>query len=181
MERSSLLAELACAFAGVRRDPEQSIHQAQLCDRGMSSHPATEAEWREGGERDPHVHWSEVPGKSVDECDAALAFFTPESWRFYLPAYLCRSLFHFSAPKFEKSMLSSILFQLTLQGTNDHYKRQRYTFLTQSQRDAVLHFLQIVEQEALALIEASNSNWSIYDDVKNALQSCWQTGNQTQP
>ena len=172
MDRSALLEDIASAFARTRRDPDQSLHQAQLCDRGMSN-PASGAEWRAAGERDPETNWSEIPGVAIDECDAALSFFTPESWRFYLPAYLCRSLFHFSAPRFEVGMLGSVLFQLTLLESTDQYKLERYNLLSEGQRQAVLHFLQIIEREALLLVEATNRYWSTYDDAKNALHSHW--------
>ncbi|MDR0673699.1 MAG: hypothetical protein LBF93_08620 [Zoogloeaceae bacterium] len=122
------------------------------------------------------MDWTEVPGESVDACDAALSFFSPTSWRFYLPAYLCRSLFHFSAPDFETDMLDAVIFQLTLPDDPviRAYLLPRYRLLDAAQRQAVTHFLEFVEQESLMLIESTNSYWGAYDNAKAALRSYWQ-------
>ena len=175
MDRLDLQEEIVRAFAGVERDIEQSVHQAQLCDRGMSSNPASASEWRQAGRKDRETSWTDVPGESVDECDAALSFFTPESWRFYMPAYISRSLHHFFAPGFRTPLLASVVFSLTLLDPTDNYKLERYKSLSEAQHQAVTHFLELVEQESLALIETTNRLWSIYDDAKNALQSYWRT------
>lgn len=173
MDRLTLSAELAVAFAAVKRDPGQSIHQAQLCDSGMSDNPTTAAEWCRAGKNDTEVAWQDVPGTSLDECDYALSHFTPESWRFYLPAYMQRSLFHFTPPDVDSDMLRSVIFSLTLKDTNDRYHLGRYKLLSCEQHRAATHFLQLVEREALMLVEASNSYWWIFEDANSALQSYW--------
>ena len=174
MDRTELLDDLVRAFVGVRRDPYQSIRQAQLCDRGMSSNPATETEWRVAGKRDTEVDWNDVPDGAIDACDASLSFFTPESWRFYLPAYIRRSLFHFSAPRFDRDFLGSVIFALSLNDPMDGYKLERYKLLNSAQHQVVTHFLQLIESEALRLVEETNDFYSIYDDAKTALRSYWE-------
>jgi len=176
--RHELRGEIEAAFAGVARDPEQSLHQAQLTDQGMSRR-IPGREWMEAERRDRERSWTEVPGEALDECDAALSHFTPESWRFYLPAYLCRSLSLFVPPDFNDSKLSSVLHQLTLWPPEADvgmrgYLLERYQSLTPAQHEAVRHFLELVVQESLHLVETTNDHYQIYDAAKTALESYWE-------
>jgi hypothetical protein len=176
MDRAALRKEIETAFAGVTRDPEQTLHQAQLAEQSMSR-PIHGGEWREAGLRDREEEWTEVPGEALDECDAALSFFTPESWRFYLPAYICRALSLFAAPGFETDMLHSVLFDLTCNKTYDSgmraYVLGRYQALTPAQCEAVRHFLELVVRECLELVEATNDYWNTYTHAQEALESYW--------
>ena len=175
MDRSSALAAIASAFSGVRRDSEPSLHQAQLTDRGMSAHPATSSEWRLAGQIDSEVKWSEVPGEALDECAAALSHLLPVNWRFYLPAYICRSLSKFVAPNFESEMLRLVMFHLTLPADagSRRYLLERYETLSVEQHIAVRSFLQFVEEEALRALETTNRHWGEYEDARIALASYW--------
>jgi hypothetical protein len=174
MDRNTTIAQITAAFAGVQRDPEQSLHQAQLTDRGMSR-PASEAEWLLAGQLDSEAEWTEVKGAALDECDAALSHLLPISWRFYLPAYMCRSLSLFVAPEFENEMLRSVMFHLTLPADEDlrSYVRERYETLSTDQRVAVRSFLEFAQEEALRAVEATNDHWGEYSDAKLALASYW--------
>ena len=173
MNRAGLWDDFFQAFAGLRRDPEQSIHQAQLCDRGMSANPASAAEWRVAEKIDRESSWLDVPDKSIDECDAALSFFSSESWRFYIPAYIRRSLERFHPPQPDERLLLSVLFHLTLRDASNSYTLERYRSLDALQHRAIAHFLRLVEHEALALVEETNDYYEVYDAAKNALHSYW--------
>lgn len=164
MARTVLRIEFEAAFAGVARDPEQSLHQAQLADQGMSRQIHGQ-EWREAGRRDREKDWTEVSGEALDECDAALSHLTPASWRFYLPAYLCRSLSN-------RKMLHAVLFQLTCPDEDGlkAYLLKRFESLTPGQRGAVRHFLELVLHESEA---EANDHWQTYDHAKTALESYW--------
>lgn len=176
MVRTVLTMEIEAAFAGVARDPEQSLHQSQLTDQGISRR-IPGGEWREAGRRDREKSWTEVPGEALDECDAALSHFTWESWRFYLPAYMCRALSLFVRPGFDTELLHNVLFQLTLHGNDADgmkgYLLERYQSLSPAQHEAVRHFLEVVVSESLHLVETTNDYWQTYDDAKKALESYW--------
>lgn len=94
-----------------------------------------------------------------------------------LPAYLCRSLALFTAPDFKADLLDIVLFQLTLRKEADEglkgYLLERYRSLTPSQQEAVRHFLELVVQESLHLVETTNDHYEIYDAAKAALESYW--------
>lgn len=175
MNRTTTTKRIALAFADVTRDAEQSLRQAQLCDRGMSAHPASASEWRHAGKLDVEEAWYDVPGAALDECDAALSHLIPMSWRFYLPAYLCRSLSLFVAPAFESSMLRSVIFHLTLpmEESAQNHSRERFGILAPDQCIAVKSFLECVRDESLLVVEATNRHWGEYEGAEVALESYW--------
>lgn len=176
MARMALRTEIEAAFAGVARDPEQSLHQSQLTDQGMSRR-IPGREWMAAERRDRERSWTEVPGEALDECDAALSHFTPASWRFYLPAYICRALSLFTPPDLKTDLLDIVVFQLTLHEKTDEglkgYLLERYRSLTPAQHEAVRHFLELVVHESLRLVETTNDHWRLYEDAKTALESYW--------
>lgn len=175
MDSSAILKEIEAAFAGVTRDPHQSLHQAQLTDQGLARRIHGQ-DWRDAGLRDPEEDWLDVPGESIDECDAALSHFTPESWRFYIPAYICRSIVLFAAPDHESELLERVVFNLTLHKRDDGlnaYLRQRYEMLSFPQATAVRSFLEFVERESLRLLEETNEFLEEYNDVRLALERYW--------
>ncbi|GEM_PF-6891253 len=167
--RSEFLEELSAAFSGVRRDPEISLHQAQLVGQALSQ-PAAGAEWAAAGRRDGETAWFDVPSASLDECDGSLCHLSAEGWRFYIPAYMRRSLERFSAPQFEAGLLHAVLFHLTYR---HEFHRETFGCLTPAQRVAIKHFLQLIEREALDLLADRNQGWEIYGEVQAALQSFW--------
>src|ERR1700749_3582173 len=95
MELEELLKLIDLAFMGTKRDEECTLHQAQFADT-FGDVPITDDEWtrRRAAEklRDPETDWRDIPASSLDECDAAQSHANPQSWHFYLPAYMRRAL-----------------------------------------------------------------------------------------
>ena len=71
-----------------------------------------------------------------------------------------------------------VLFQLTLREKASEglkgYLLERYQLLTPTQHEAVRHFLELVVQESLHLVETTNDHYQIYDAAKTALESYWE-------
>lgn len=86
-----VLALIDLAFAGLQRDEDCTLHQAQLLDQTMSRE-ISEEEWAAAKGLDPQTDWRDVPAASLDECDAVLSHASPQSWLFYIPAYMKRAL-----------------------------------------------------------------------------------------
>ena len=80
--------------------------------------------------------------------------------RFYLPAYLCRSLALFAPPSYETDLLHSVIFHLTYRkragGEINAYLLERYEIFTPTQAAAIRDFLEFIERESLRLIETTN-------------------------
>lgn len=174
MDRVALVAELSQAFAGTSRNPELSLHQAHLSDQGMSRQIGG-AEWRAAGKLDFGRRWEDVPGVALDECDSALSHLDPEGWRFYLPAFIRRALEHFAPPSYPYEKLCSVLFHLTYTPESSPHVLPRFELLTDAQRTAVRHFLELAERETLAFVEATNDQWWTYESAKCALDSYWRS------
>jgi hypothetical protein len=87
-----IIHAIATAFVGVGRG-QVTLHEAEVMDVYGS-----EVERREARRRDPEDDWTTVPAASLEECPSALSFLDPESWRFYLPAYMRLALRHFGLP-----------------------------------------------------------------------------------
>ncbi len=81
------------AFAGVPRG-SITLHEAEVVDSY-----GTEAERQRARKRDTEADWCEVPDSSIEECQNALPHLDPESWRFYLPAYMRHGLRHVTSPR----------------------------------------------------------------------------------
>lgn len=176
MDRPTCIATLQRAFAAVQRDPEQTLHQAQLCDEGLAR-PISTREWHAAGARDLETHWQQVSGAALERCDYALAFFTPMSWRFYLPAYLCHALALFSPPQWERELLDHVLFSLTLMPQTDErlnrYRLERFQALSALQQAAVRSFLELIVAESMQLMTSTNRYCPSYDHAQTALDSYW--------
>lgn len=176
MDPMAIRHTIETAFAGVARDPEESLHQAQLLDQTLTR-LIPDGEWEDAGLQDRETDWSEVSGESIDECDAALSHASPLSWRFYLPAYICRSLALFAPPSYETDLLHSVIFRLTYweakRGEVNTYLLERYEILTPAQAAAIRDFLEFIERESLRLIETTNTYWSVYGYAQAALAGYW--------
>lgn len=84
-----------------------------------------------------------------------------------------RALAHFVPPGYAYEKLSAVLFHLTYTPQLGLHLAPRFELLDQRQRRAVRHFLELVEQEALAVVESTNSHYWTYEAAKTALDSYW--------
>src|SRR5262245_36690140 len=78
------------------------------------SREISQEEWDAEKLRDPETDWRGVPADSLDECPAALSHASPQSWLFYLPAYMRYALELLATDALEAADLpSSVIFHLT--------------------------------------------------------------------
>lgn len=167
------LTLLDSAFVGTQRDDYFTLHQAQLADQSMSREISRE-EWDAEKLRDPETDWRDVPANSLDECPAALSHASPQSWLFYLPAYMRYALELLAADALEEADLpSSVIFHLTyndkppLQG----YVLDRFEQLTPSQEHAVVAFLECFRDHSRPWLsksadEALSTYWALPADKR---------------
>jgi hypothetical protein len=163
-----LIEAIERAFAGVQRDPEQSLHQAQLDDQGIAREISVEERER-AGLLDDHTEWHEVSESELQECPDAMSHLLPASWVFYLPAYMRAAIGLLDKPLWKADLPHRVLFALTYQDNYPgigHYYLARFERLTASQTEAVTQFLRFVEHNA-----AGENFYS--RDAREALQSYW--------
>jgi len=163
-----VIALVEAAFADVRRDEDCTLHQAQLADQSMSREIPHE-EWDAEKLRDPETDWRDVPGASIDECSAALSHATPQSWLFYLPAYMRRALELWDVDTLESDLRNSVIFHLT-QDSKDMglaaYVLERFIQMNRQQEAAVVAFLEYFrdvadEWHSRCASEALASYWAL--------------------
>jgi hypothetical protein len=166
----TVLALIDEAFAGTQRDEECTLHQAQLRDC-IGDFEIAEEEWLHQKLRDPETNWRDVPAASLDECDAVLSHASPQSWLFYLPAYMKRALELLATNAEESYLPSSVVFHLTLQRRSaglNFYVFERFQQITEAQERAIIAFLEYVRDypqkrtwDAESATEALNSYWAL--------------------
>src|SRR5262249_25580144 len=155
-------------FAGVRRDNELTLHQAQLTDRGISRR-ASDAEWAAAWAKDRETEWHEVEPVAVDECDASLSHLSPTGWRFYLPVYMLRALDLLDLPVHKSWVPGNVVHSLnpdTKRADLLGYSLSRYEVLTPAQIDAIAAFLSYVRDFE------HEDNYS-REDAARALSKYW--------
>lgn len=134
-------ATIEAAFAGVERDEECTLHQAQLRDHTLDREIA-DREWHEAKERDQATDWRDVPDDDLDESDAALSHATPECWRFDLPAYMRRALRLLDASILETWFPGSVVSHLGYPSKPlEGHILPRFELLNTAQQKAVRAFL----------------------------------------
>lgn len=133
-----LLEAIRAAFAGVRRGAI-TIHEAEVID---SYGGATERE--AARELDTEDTWEGVPNEVIPECQDALRHLDPESWRFYLPAYMTWAVKHF---RHNQSIVSDFtIYACALSDDDEVRARQleRFKALSEEQAGAVCRFLRFM-------------------------------------
>jgi hypothetical protein len=175
MDVSTVLSTIEAAFTGVERDEDCTLHQAQLSDQGMSRE-ISDAEWSSAKGKDLETDWRQIPASFLDECDAALSHATPESWRFYLPAYMCRALGLLEADDLKTWLPGSIVFHLTYTKSPglESYVLDRFKMLNPAQVLAVKGFLEFIR-------DYPSASASRRQDADRALRKYWGLDEQHRP
>lgn len=92
-------------------------------------------------------HWRDIPEKVIARANAALCFFSPEGFQFYLPAYMLFALRHYrSSSSF--SVDSTIYALCPSKGDLEQFSLSKFSLLTGPQREAVVAFLEVMIEEA---------------------------------
>jgi hypothetical protein len=125
-ENAELLARIHLTFHDVSLGGGETIHQADLegCYRG-------EQMWLAERAKDPESHWSQIPDWKLQNMSSTLSFFTVESWRYYLPAFMCWTLKHW---RNSSSITSdSVIWSLTTRPGWSDYRLPRFQSLNRPQ------------------------------------------------
>lgn len=87
-EAVAIIADVRRAFAGVSRGAV-TLHEAEAMDDYAGP------EWRAEARRlDPDGPWEAVPDAHLAGCPWGMPYLDPQSWAFYIPAYIVWSLRH---------------------------------------------------------------------------------------
>ncbi len=136
----SIILQIERAFAGVRRG-SITLHEAEVIDAY-----GTDAQRHEARARDTEEDWRDVSDSALRECPDALTFLDPESWRFYLPAYLRHALRHAGSRR--NAAFDHAIYSLDKSGDRSlaEHKLARFRTLSLEQAQAVRSFLVFASQ-----------------------------------
>lgn len=155
----TIVQAIEAAFEGVRRGTI-TLHEAEVIDAY-----GTEAERRAARARDTEEDWRDVPDSSIAACPDALTFVDPESWRFYLPAYMRFGLRHLKER--HNQALDHAIYSLAKgeDASLARYKLERFRTLSAEQAGAVRSFLELATAndaycDAVVAKEALETYWS---------------------
>jgi hypothetical protein len=157
---ASLVSEIEMAFADVRRGAT-TIHEAEILDRAFAA--AHERELARAKDRE--TRWQEIPDDTIAECFDALAFLDPESWRYYLPAYMRWALVHLADEHHDA--IDGVIYSLSSHGPD---AIARYEVLSPEQSRAVCRFLRAMmdlppgEVDGEAAQDGLDRYWSRFCD-----------------
>lgn len=131
----TIIEQIERAFAGVRRG-SITLHEAEVIDDC-----GTDAERRRARARDTEEDWRDVSDGAIRECPDALTFVDPQSWRFYLPAYMRYALRHSKSRR--NAAFDHAIYSLDKGGDRSlaEHKLQRFRTLNLEQACAVRSFL----------------------------------------
>lgn len=124
-----ILREVAETFANAPRPAPQTI----LIDEMESE------EQGKMGKIYSRYTWQEIPVKVLYANQNALPDFTPDGFRYYLPAFLTETLRNYQPGN---SLYPQLLYALDYNNLVPAYRRENFEILTDSQSKAVCHFLQ---------------------------------------
>lgn len=87
--------------------------------------------------------WREASSQMIEREDAALCFFSPAAFRYFLPAYLIWTLNNYDTS--ESPTVNSTIYSLdptSARADLQPFMRSKYSLLSQAQRHAVIAFLE---------------------------------------
>jgi hypothetical protein len=136
--RDEIIAGITEAFTGVRRG-DITLHEADVIDECGS-----EKDRRTARARDVEKRWQDVPEADIESHSSALSFLCPESFRYYVAAYMVWSLRNYRT---SKSASSDFTIYALMPNTNkaiDEWKLARFTLFSPAQARTIRRFLEFM-------------------------------------
>jgi hypothetical protein len=157
--REEIIAEIATAFAEVCRG-KITLHEAEVIDDHGS-----DAECDAARGRDTELRWQDVPDSVIEAHPSILSFLCPESFRYYIAAYMVWSLRFYM--KSESASSDFTIYALAPNsGTPlDRWKLERFTLFSAQQARAVQRYLRFMVDHGDGCADSSQAEL--------ALQAYW--------
>ena len=110
------------------------------------------------------MEWEAIPQDIIDDNFGQLSLFTPEAYRYFLPAYLLRCLDNFDP---DNMVCEFVIYSLTPDNNENgkQWAAERHDLLDQKQKDAMVAFLKHVL--------AAESFKDFHTEAADGLRRCW--------
>lgn len=153
-----LIRTIRAAFTGTERGDGTSISEAHVID----SYGSEEAR-RDARHRDPGGAWEDLAGEHIEQGAFAMAFLDGQGLRYYLPAFMVRSLTHPGVSDLPETTIELLFHPPEVD--------ERLEPLSPEQRRAVCLFLRYFASEEMEVHvstaagrRALAGGWSLYCD-----------------
>ena len=136
--RNEIITEITRAFANVRRG-DVTLHEARVIDSCGS-----DKKRRAARSLDTESRWEDVPAAIIEAHPMILSYLCPESFRYYIAAYMVWSLRHYGSSCSDS--LDFTIYALT-PDTNklqDKWKLERFSIFSPAQARATQRFLRFM-------------------------------------
>jgi len=136
--RDKVIAEITEAFSGVRRGAI-TLHEADVIDECGS-----EKDRRSARARDIEKRWQDVPETDIESHSSALSFLCPESFRYYIAAYMVWSLRNYHTSKSASSDFTIYALTPNTNKAVDKRSLSRFAIFSSEQAKTIRHFLEFM-------------------------------------
>ena len=154
-----IITEINAAFADVARG-SITLHEADVLDGGDP-----DSERAAARARDTEGHWQQVPAAAIEAHPSILSFLCPESFRYYLAAYMVWSLLHYRT---SGSLSSDFTIYALTPNTNKPlkpWKLARFSVFSPAQARSICRYLQFMAEHG----DGHADSWQ----ARVALDSYW--------
>ena len=133
----AIIEEIRIAFANVKRG-RITLHEAEEIDNYSTAEICALARLK-----DKDSHWEEVPDEHIFRCRCTLIYLDPESWRYYIPAYMIFTLRYCDQKPHvpDEGYYTSASIDSTIFTLSDNFDPERYQRLNTAQSRVIYRFL----------------------------------------
>lgn len=141
-ERVAIIEEIVEAFHDVPRG-EVTLHETDILDDNGSEEEAEKAR-----RLDTEHSWEEIPNEWIEQHPSSLCFVDPQSWQYYIPAYMTWTLKNFQTSDSITAEMTIYKFRLFDNNPDLNLEQmKRFQQLNQKQSAAVCRFLRYMSQD----------------------------------
>jgi hypothetical protein len=135
-----IIARITAAFSGVPRGGI-TLHEAVVID-----HYGSDAERRTARARDAERRWQDVPDTVIESHPSVFSFLCPESFRYYIPAYMVWSLRYHRISDSLSSDFTIYSLTPTRDKGQDRWRLERFEIFSPAQARATWRYLQFMAE-----------------------------------
>jgi len=153
--RAEIIVEINTAFAKVRRG-NITLHETEVIDSYGS-----DKERRTARRQDTELRWQDVPAPVIQAHPSALSFLCPESFRYYIAAYMVWSLRHYNTSDSASSDFTIYALAPNTNKPPDRWKLERFSLFSPLQARAVQRFLHFMVEHGDGRADTSQAELAL--------------------
>ncbi|PWU10334.1 MAG: hypothetical protein C5B50_25730 [Verrucomicrobia bacterium] len=153
--RDEIIAEITAAFSGVARG-DTTLHEADIIDRC-----GPDSARRAARARDAEKRWQDVPDTDIEQYPSALSHLCPESFRYYIAAYMVWSLRHYRTSGSASSDFTIYALAPNTNKPKDKRALSRFENFSTRQAQAIRRFLEFMVEHGDGLADDAQASLAL--------------------